>query len=257
MNIIKAENITYGYSPNKPLLNNFNLSIDEGELVGIIGPNGAGKSTILKILSGFLKIHSGIVKVTEKDIAQMADIERSQLIGTVPQNIFSSMPYTVKEIVEMGRYSKLSKFSGLSPKDNKIIDLILEEMDISNMSQSIFNNLSGGEKQRTIIAAALAQEPKVLLLDEPTSQLDMGHAVSLMKKLKQLQKNKKISIIIVSHDIQLLANFVERIILVNEGTIVVDGSPANILKPELIEEIYKCNVEINKTIDGKFVIIPK
>ncbi len=255
MSIINAEKISFGYKKDL-LINDFNLSIDEGEIVGIIGPNGAGKSTILKILNGYLKTEKGLVTVLDKNIADIADFERSNIIGTVPQNIFSSMPYTVREIVEMGRYSKLSKFTNLSKEDNNQINVVLKEMDIKHISQSIFNNLSGGEKQRTIIAAALAQEPKILLLDEPTSQLDMGHAVSLMKKLNQLQTNKNLSIVIVSHDIQLLANYVNRIILIHDGKTIIDGQPEDVLKNELIERIYKCEVEITKS-NNKFIILPK
>ncbi len=256
MNIIKAKKINFGYR-KELLLKDFDISINEGEFVGIIGPNGAGKSTILKILSGFLKKKSGEINIAGKNIAEYADFERAKIIGTVPQNIFSSMPYTVKEIVEMGRYSKLSKFSTLSKEDKMQINLSLTDMDIMHLSESIFNNLSGGEKQRTIIAAALAQEPRVLLLDEPTSQLDMGHAVSLMKKLKQLQKNKNLSIVIVSHDIQLLANFVERIILIDDGEVIIDGKPKDILQQELIAEIYNCPIEIIKLENDKFVILAK
>ncbi len=256
MNIIKAENINFGYKKER-LLKNFNISIDEGEIVGIIGPNGAGKSTILKILSGYLKAQSGTVRILGKNIAHIADLERANIIGTVPQNIFTTMPYTVREIVEMGRYTKISKFVNLSKKDNDKIDDVLKELDINNLANSIFSNLSGGEKQRSIIAAALAQEPKILLLDEPTSQLDMGHAVSLMKKLNYLQTYKNISIVIISHDIQLLANYVNRIILIDNGNIVKDGSSKDILQKKVIEKVYKCEVEIIKSKNEKFIILPK
>ncbi len=256
MNIIKAENINFGYK-KELLLKNFNISIDEGEIVGIIGPNGAGKSTILKILSGYLKAQSGTVRILGKNIAHIADLERANIIGTVPQNIFTTMPYTVREIVEMGRYTKISKFVNLSKKDNDKIDDVLKELDINNLANSIFSNLSGGEKQRSIIAAALAQEPKILLLDEPTSQLDMGHAVSLMKKLNYLQTYKNISIVIISHDIQLLANYVNRIILIDNGNIVKDGSSKDILQKKVIEKVYKCEVEIIKSKNEKFIILPK
>jgi len=256
MNILNAENINFGYK-QEILLENFNISINEGDVLGIIGPNGAGKSTILKILNGFLKTHSGTVTLLGKNIAHIANLERANIIGTVPQNIFSSMPYTVREIVEMGRYTKISKFVNLSKKDNHKIDDVLKELDIAHIANSIFSNLSGGEKQRTIIAAALAQEPKILLLDEPTSQLDMGHAVSLMKKLNILQHKKNISIVIVSHDIQLLANYVNRIILIDNGNIIKDGSAKDVLNKNLIENIYQCEVEIIKSKDEKFIILPK
>ena len=241
---IKSENLSFGYKQNSHIIENFNIEISEGSLVGILGPNGAGKSTILKLLSGYLTPLSGAVYVDNQHIASLSNRNRAQLIAVVSQNIFSVMPYTVRQIVEMGRVAKISRLLPLSKVDIETVDNAMIEMDVIDFANRQFNSLSGGEQQRVKIATAIAQEPKILFLDEPTSQLDMGHSINLMRLIENLNKQKKITIAIVSHDIQLMSSFLNRIVMIKNGKIIVDGAPKDIINSKNIQEVYNCNAEI-------------
>lgn len=242
--MLESKGVGFAYPGGKTILADFNFSLDKGEFAGLIGPNGAGKTTIFRVLSGYIKPSSGKVMAGECDVHKLSSAERAELIAVVPQNIFSPLPYTVKEIVEMGRISKLSRFKAPSAEDRKRIFEAMEKMDVLQHSNDFFNNLSGGEKQRTMIAAALAQEPEVLLLDEPTSQLDIGHTAHLMKLLEDLNKEHGITVMLISHDIQTAARFCPRLLLLKDGKIIADGGRKTVMNKELIGNAYNCKVDI-------------
>ena len=255
--ILTAKNINFGYSEGNLVLEDFNFQILRGGMTGLIGPNGAGKSTALKILSAYLRPSLGNVLLKGEDIFGVSDKQRSEVIAVVGQNIFTPLPFTVRQIVEMGRAVRISRFSALSHKDIAVVDSAMREMDVLQFADKKFNELSGGEKQRVKISAALAQQPEILLLDEPTSQLDMGHSIHLMQHLKRLNKEHNISIFVVSHDIQLIAGFMTNFILLKNGKIITDGDAESVLQPELIEEAYGCRVEIVKNKHNTIQIIPE
>jgi len=243
--MLKAENISFAYKKNKQIVDDFSLKIIKGDIIGIIGPNGAGKSTVLKILSGYISPDYGTVKVNNTNITSLSPKERAKNIAVVSQDFYNPLPFTVKNVVENARASRVSRFMPLQHNDYHIIQQSMDTMDVLQYENQYFNNLSGGEKQRVKIAAALAQETNLLLLDEPTSQLDMGHALKLMNLLLNINKTKKISILIISHDIQLLASFISQIVLMKNGKIVAHGEKHLVLNNDLISSVYNCNVKIN------------
>ena len=169
--MLKISNLNFAYQTEN-VLNNINLTISPAEFVGIIGPNGAGKSTLLKILLGFLHTSKECVKLNEKPIIDYSSKEFGQMVAYVPQETEFSFSYSVKEIIQMGRYPYSKAISFISDKDEKIINESMQQMEIQGFAHRNFNELSGGEKQRVIIASALAQQPNIILLDEPTSALD-------------------------------------------------------------------------------------
>lgn len=242
--VLSASNIDFKYSRGDHVLKGFSFDLKQGDMVGLIGPNGAGKSTVLKILSGYLQPDSGEILVGGKRLRLLKAVERARKIGVVAQNVFTPLPFTVRQVVEMGRAVRVSRFVAMSSEDRERVESAMDSMDVKQFEHKRFNSLSGGEMQRVMIAAALAQEPDIILLDEPTSQLDMGHAVDLMKLLKKLNKENDLSIIIVSHDIQLMSSALARLTIIQGGKVVVDGTPAGILKEELIESVYHCRVKI-------------
>jgi iron complex transport system ATP-binding protein len=254
--LLTAENVNFGYSPEKPVLQDFSFELPEGGMTGLIGPNGAGKSTALKILSGYISPVSGKVKLLSRDITEFPNRRRAEILAVVGQNIFTPLPFTVREIVEMGRALRISRFSALSAQDNEIINSVMAEMDVAEFADKMFSELSGGEKQRVKIAASLAQEPEILLLDEPTSQLDMGHSVRLMRHLERLNRERNISILIVSHDIQLIAEYMRSFILLKNGRTIACGNSAKVLTSELLESAYGCRVTLEKCGHGTVRIIP-
>ncbi|NOY74581.1 MAG: ABC transporter ATP-binding protein, partial [Kiritimatiellaeota bacterium] len=199
---------------------------------------------------------SGVVELDGEGITGIADDKRSRLLAVVGQNSLSPMPFTVRQVVEMGRSARVSRFAPFSDSDRSAVATALAEMDVERFADRMFNALSGGERQRAKIAAALAQEPEVLLLDEPTSQLDMGHAVKLMKHLKKVNEERGTSILVVSHDIQLLSGFMRDFILMRDGAILASGKPESVLIPSLVAEAYDCEVEITQSPSGGTVILP-
>ena len=252
-NLLNASNVKFGYTAEELLLNDFNFSLKQGDFAAIIGPSGAGKTTVFRILTGYSKLKFGKVMVKTKDIRKLNNVERSKMMAVVPQNVFSPMPYTVRQIVEMGRVAGLSKFRTFNKNDSDCVLEVLECVKMESFADKLFNNLSGGEKQRVMIAMALAQEPEILLLDEPTASLDISLRTHLMKLLQTLNRDKGITVLVISHDIQLAAGFCNRLILMKKGEVVADGLVEEVLKAELINSVYECDVEIVKQ-NGKIFI---
>ncbi len=254
--ILNAKKLTFGYDPNNLLLNDFDFGIEEKSFTALIGPNGSGKTTVFNLLTGYLKPQSGSVSFRNNSLKQLSLRKRARVMAVVPQSINSALPYTVAQLVAMGRISRLSRFAVLSKDDKAQIEYAMTVMDITALREQQFNCLSGGERQRTVIAAALAQEPEVLLLDEPTSSLDLGHANSLMRLLQQLNRNKKLTIMLISHDIQLAAHYCQRLTLMKAGKIIADGPPDIVIKPEYIMEAYNEPVNIIRDSHGNLLLSP-
>jgi iron complex transport system ATP-binding protein len=244
--VLKAENVDFSYYDDEPLLHNFKFSVNDGDMIGLIGPNGAGKSTALKILSGYLRPDRGRVSIEEQDISALTSRERAELIAVVSQDFYNPLPFTVAQVVEIACSMRIPRFYPLRHEDRLSAENAMRELDVYHYKDKLFNELSGGEKQRVKAAAALAQNARYLLLDEPTSQLDMGHAVKLMSHLRNINIEKNQTIIIVSHDIQLLSGFVSHIVLMKGGKILASGRKEDILSETLISEAYDCRVKISR-----------
>jgi iron complex transport system ATP-binding protein len=255
VNVIQATNLQFGYTPDKLLLKDLNLSVQQGNFLGLIGPNGSGKTTILKLLSGFLKPFSGSVFLKDQEILTLNSRVRARVLAVVPQIVMTPMPYTVRQIVEMGRTTRLPLFAPLGRRDHEIVEQTLTDMDLQSLCMSRFNELSGGERQRTIIAAALAQEPELLLLDEPTAALDLGHKIKLMRILKKLQ-SRGIAVMVISHDIELMARYCDRLTLLFKGNVLASGTVTEVIQPNLIKQAYDCDVEIVQSPGNIPQIIP-
>jgi len=253
-NVIQADKLKFGYSSEKLLLTDLSLSVRHGDFLGLIGPNGSGKTTILKLLSGFLQPFSGKVILKDQEISTLSSRERARILAVVPQFVMTPMPYTVRQIVEMGRTSRLPLFAPLRSEDHDFVEQSIKHMDLENLQTNLFNELSGGERQRTIIAAALAQEPEVLLLDEPTAALDLGHKIKLMRILKKLQE-RGIAMMVISHDIELMARYCDRLTLLYEGEVLISGTASEVIQPHFIKQAYDCDVEL-KNINNIPQLIP-
>jgi iron complex transport system ATP-binding protein len=252
--MLEVHDLSYKYG-NIPVLEKINFNVTEGEFVGIIGPNGAGKSTLLKLVAGLLPdkghvLYGGIHlhTYTRKNLAK--------IIGYVPQETEFSFAYPVSEVVLMGRYPHMKRFALYSEKDRRIMKEAMCRLDIEQYEDRNFAELSGGEKQRAVIAGALAQETQIIVLDEPTSALDLHHQISIYRILKDLQSEKKTTILIVTHDINLAAQFCQRILLMANGKIIKDGAPEDVLKFKLLQEIFGVNVyiDINPMTDSLYVL---
>jgi iron complex transport system ATP-binding protein len=242
--ILKVENLDFFYG-SQQILKNINLKINKSEFVGIIGPNGAGKSTLLKILDGILKIDKGNIYIEDDSFKNKNRRLLAKSIAYLPQETEFTFSYTVHEVVRMGRYPYIRGISYYTEEDEKIIRQAMKRMDIEKFINRSFNELSGGEKQRVMIASALTQQPKVLLLDEPTSALDIHHQIEIYRILKSEQENQKLTIIVVTHDINLASQYCGRIILMDKGKILDDGSPAKVLQFKTLQDTFGVDVYID------------
>ena len=246
---IRTENLTFAYR-DKPVLDGVSLCIESGEMVGILGPNGSGKTTLLKIFSAVLR-GRGEVKVNGRSIETYGKRELSRVFAMVPQESQILFPYTVAEIVLMGRASYHSPLALEGKKDLEVARASMELTDSLAFSDRYLHELSGGEKQRVIIARALAQEPQILLLDEPSAFLDLKHQVQVFELMRRLNHEHRLTIVAALHDLNLAALFFPRLVLLCDGKIYRDGSPKEVLTEETIEEIYGIHVKIQLDSSGR------
>ncbi|MDD4910150.1 MAG: heme ABC transporter ATP-binding protein [Candidatus Omnitrophica bacterium] len=243
--ILTIKNLFCGYG-SKDVIHNISFSVAEGEFVGIIGPNGAGKTTLFKAVTKLLHIRSGEVIYRNKDVNRLSAREIAEEIAVLPQGVELNFSFTVEEFILMGRYPHKKRFEGLSNDDYAIIENVMSLTDTQVISRRFVNELSGGEKQRVLLAQALAQEPKLLLLDEPTSHLDIGHQISIMELLKNLNKKQGITVLAVLHDLNLAAEYADRLILLNKGEVFRSGDPREVLTYQNIEDVYQTVVVVRE-----------
>lgn len=242
--LLKINNLSGGYH-KETIIKDISLKIDKGDFMGIIGPNGSGKTTLLRLMSRVLIPQKGNIALEGKNIAHMELKEFAQLIAFVPQDTLITFPFTVWEIVLMGRIPHLKRLQLETKKDFSIVENSLVITDALYLKEKRIDELSSGERQRVIIARALAQEPLLLFLDEPTSHLDIGHQVQILDLLKRLNRQNNLTIVMVLHDLNLASEYCNRIVLLNEGRIFKEGSPSDVLTYQNIEAVYKTVVVVN------------
>ncbi|HLR34020.1 MAG TPA: ABC transporter ATP-binding protein [Tissierellales bacterium] len=245
-----AENISFSY-PKNDVLHDITFSLKEGDLLAILGTNGAGKSTLLKCLNRILKPQSGTVYINGTDNSVLEEVELAKNIAYVPQS-HSYSTQTVFDFVLLGRrpYIKWD----LEQEDIKVVEEVLHLLELEDYSMRYTNELSGGELQKVIIARALVQQPKVLLMDEPTSNLDLKNQMEVLSTIREIIDTQKISAIITMHDLNLALRFANKFLLLKEGELF-DWGDAGILNPESIKSVYNLDVVI-KDYSGIPVIIP-
>jgi iron complex transport system ATP-binding protein len=237
MSIISAKNINFSYAA-KPVMEDVSFAIDEAQIVSIIGPNGSGKTTLLKIINGTLFPDAGQMLIDGKETSRWSRKDIAQKVAIVPQETAVIFPFYAEEIVLMGRFPHLSNYRFEDKKDYRMVREAMEKTDTLSFAAQRFDELSAGERQRVLIARALAQEPKVLLLDESTVFLDLKHQVQFLTLLQQLKTAQQLTVIFVTHDINLAAQHASRIILLYSGKIYAIGKPAEVITAANIKEVY-------------------
>jgi len=241
---MQTRRLSFAYK-DRAVLHAVSLSVVSGEMVGILGPNGSGKTTLLKILSAVL-VGQGEVKLNGREIETYGRRELSRLFAVVSQESRVNFPYTVAEMVLMGRASYHSSFALEGKKDLEVARASMELTDCVSLSNRYFHELSGGEKQRVMIARALAQEPRILLLDEPSAFLDLKHQVQVFELLRRLNRERGMTVVAALHDLNLAALFFPRLIILRDGKIYRDGSPSEVLTEKTIEEVYGIRVRVEQ-----------
>lgn len=243
--IFKIDDIECSYGAAK-VLNGLTFSIAGGSFTGIIGPNGSGKSTLLKSLSRVLKPVQGAVLLDKEDLYSLDIRDVAKKMAVVPQETAVNFSFTVKDVVIMGRSPHLGLFQNEGEKDFAVARLAMELTNTYHLADRPITAISGGERQRVIIAKALAQEPRIILLDEPTSHLDINHQIEILSLLRRLNRENNLTIISVFHDLNLASQYCDSLILMNNGSIFTIGEPDEVLTMENIKEVYGANVLVRK-----------
>src|SRR5437879_379722 len=228
------------------VLRDFSLEVAEGEFLGLIGPNGAGKSSLLKLMAGLLRPNQGAVWLHGETMESLSPRQIARRVAVVPQESQVLFPFTVAELVLMGRFTHQEGWGWDSPTDLQIARHAMQAMDILQVATRTFRELSGGERQRAILARALAQQAGILLLDEPTAFLDINHQLDIYALLQDLNRNQGVTVVVVSHDLNLASQHCDRLVLLHEGRVFQTGAPEHVVTPDHIRTVYGCEVIIDR-----------
>ena len=236
--------VTAGYK-GRTVLREVDFEIAEGEFVSLIGPNGSGKSTMLKTATGLVKPLEGRVELFGREVSSLKPRERASLIGVVPQKLESPMAFTVGEIVMIGR-SVRGRWGGPDAADHDSAERAMIYTNVLDLKDRLFNQLSAGEQQRTALAMALAQEPRIIMLDESIAHLDINHSQEVLRILMNINREEKITVLLVSHDLNLAAQIADRLMLIDHGKLVRNGAPGEVMQEELLRRVYDCDLRVRR-----------
>ena len=255
MDSLAINNLNFSYD-QKSILSDINLNIDSGSFTGIIGPNGSGKTTLAKLISKLLKADKNTVAINDMDINDIKISELAKFMAMVPQASSVNYDLTVYEVVLMGRTPHLKRFQRESDEDFKIVKEVMEETDTWIFRDRLIHQLSGGERQRVIIARTLAQEPKILILDEPVTYLDIHHQLQIMSLIKKLSTTRKMTIIMILHDLNYALTYCDHVVLLSDGKVFKHGHPGDVVTIEHIKSVYDIDVSIiNHPVTEKPMVV--
>ena len=240
---LHADHLSCGYGP-RLVLRDVSFDLYRGEMLGVIGPNGSGKSTLIRALTRILPLESGKVSLYEQDITSLALKKLAQTVAVIPQQAEIPFKFSALDIVLMGRTPHLGRFQRESIHDRTIALEAMARTDSLQFQDRPLHELSGGERQRVIIARALAQQPTVLLLDEPTSYLDLNHQIEVFDLLEHLCATDHLAVLCVSHDLNLAAEYCNRLMMINEGRVFATGVPDDILTARYIKDVFDASVTV-------------
>lgn len=241
--MLKLDEIFGGYSDSHPVIKGISLQVKKGSMVGILGPNGCGKSTLLKLISGILPLQSGSVRLDDASLKSYSTKELARKMAVLPQLHGHSFSHTVKDTVALGRYPhQRGLFSSWNETDEAAVQSAMLQTGVAQFEKDDLEFLSGGEQQRTFVAQALAQKSEILLLDEPTNHLDIEHQKQLMDMIQSEVKNHGLTVISVFHDMNLASLYCDELILLENGQLVAQGEPYEVLKEQQVERVYRTKI---------------
>ena len=255
MDMLRIEDLNLSYG-DKPVVQNLNLRVKKGQVVSIIGPNASGKSTVLKSIAGIIKPVSGKIFIEEKDISKMDSKKLAQKVSILLQQNKTLDDMSIEELVYFGRYPHKKWFEGFEASDKKIIEEVMKLTNTFALRDKTLETLSGGERQRAWIAMALAQEPDILLFDEPTTYLDLAHQIEFLELVNRLNKETGVTVVLVLHDLNQAARYGNYLFAMKEGKIFAQGSPEEVLNSQNILSIYNIEAKIFNAA-GYPVVIPE
>ncbi|MFO7931609.1 MAG: ABC transporter ATP-binding protein [Thermodesulfobacteriota bacterium] len=243
---VESEEISAGYG-QEPVVRQVSFSVETGECFIIIGPNGSGKTTLMKIIAGLHRTDSGRILIDGRPLGSCRRSDLARKMAFVPQQVPMDFPFMVRDVVLFGRSPHLGTFGLESERDRAIAGQAMEFTGVDHLADRRIDQLSGGERQRVFIARAICQEPQIMLLDEPTAALDISHQLRVMDLMEKMKSEKRITVIMVSHDVNLAAMYADTLLLINRGRIVESGSPASVLTYKTLEEAYGCPLLVDES----------
>lgn len=244
MNAVAVENLALQYG-KIPVLRDVSLMVGKGEFVVIIGPNGTGKTSLLKALAG-LVVTTGNIDILGRPLKSYSRRQLAERVAVVPQQVPIEFPFTVQETVMMGRSPHLGILEVEGDEDHRLVHQSMQFTEVDHLAGRRLDELSGGERQRVIIARAICQQPQLILLDEPTASLDPAHQVRIMDLMERLRSELGVTVVMVSHDLNLAAMYGDRLLLLEKGSIVASGSPCEVLTAAQLERSYGCRMAVEK-----------
>jgi iron complex transport system ATP-binding protein len=248
---ITVSHLHHAYN-GPPVLDDVSFSIGQGQFFIIIGPNGSGKSTLLKLLTRLLPLQSGTIDLLAKPIGDYTTRHLAQRIAYVPQNVAVEFPFSVTQVVLMGRAPHLGLLGFESPRDHELAREAMEITNVAHLAQRRMDQLSGGEQQRVFIARAICQQPQIIMLDEPTAALDLSHQARVMDLMERLIAHHDVTVIMVSHDLNLAAMYAHQVLLLSRGRLVRMGAPDSVLEFDVLEKVYGCTLLVDESPLGDY-----
>ena len=240
---LQIQHVDFSYLDGQ-VLYDIDLTIEPGEMVGLLGPNGSGKTTLIKLASGILKPDKGEIRMDGSSLSQLNRKAIARSMAVVPQQFHIPFAFTTSEVVMLGRIPFLKPFAEEGEVDKRFVTNALELVGISELRERRFDELSGGERQKVILAMALAQQPKLLLLDEPIVHLDINHQVETLELVRSLNVTQGITVIAAMHDLNLASLYFDRLVLLKEGRISAEGTPKQVLTEDMIMEVFSASVKV-------------
>ena len=254
---LRFEDVTFAY-PGTPVFSGLDLAVPEGGIVAILGPNGSGKTTLVRLATAVARPQRGRVLLYGEPVHGLGAREVARRVAVVPQEEASVFSYRVDEVVLMGRTPWASGFGFDSARDREIAGKSLEAVHAAHLADRDLDEISGGERQRVLVARALAQEARLLVLDEPTSHLDLKHRVEMFRLLRRLCDTEGLTIVVISHDVNLAARFSDRLVLLAGGRVAAEGPPDEVLDSEILSEVYGTAVRVSRLSgDGPPIVFPE
>ncbi len=242
--ILEARDVHFGYRAEAPVLRGVSLAAREGELLCILGPNGSGKTTLLKCLLGVLEPSAGEIVVADRPRRRYGAMELARIVSYVPQTTVTAFAYSVEQIVMMGRTPHMGQLGLPGVLDRRIVAAAMEMTGVTAFAARPLDELSGGEQQTVMITRALAQQPRLMLLDEPTSHLDVRHQLDIYRLMAKLAHEWGMAVACVSHDVNMASRFADRLVLLGEGRCAAAGTPADVIRREVLESVYRVRVRL-------------
>ena len=254
--MLSVRDLWAGY-PGRAVLRGVDLAVTAGEIVALVGPNGCGKTTLMRAITGVIRPERGEVRLVGDDASSLSTRERARRVAVVPQAAPLPAGFSALEQVLLGRTPYLGPFASEGPGDLAAARRAMQSTDCWSLAERPVEELSGGERQRVVLARALAQEPQVLLLDEPTSHLDLSHQVRTFQLAAQLGRERGLAVLAAMHDLTLASLFADRVAIMEEGRIGLEGPPEEVLRPEIIERVYGSPVVVLRhPTNGRPVVLP-